>query len=76
MTEALLFADSAADHDPRSPGAKFAAVVSAIRGGATATITPTTRRIERIILDFRNPSLKMKKEGARLSIGILPESFS
>ena len=41
-----------------------------------ATIALTTRRIERRNLDFRNPSLKMKKEGARLSIGILPESFS
>ena len=48
MTEALLFADGAADHDARAVEAKFAAVLSAIRGGATATVAPTPSNMWRL----------------------------
>jgi MoaA/NifB/PqqE/SkfB family radical SAM enzyme len=48
MAEALLYADGAADHDPRSPQAKFAAVAAAIRGGATATVAPTPSNLWRL----------------------------
>ncbi len=48
MSDLLLFADGAADHDPHSPDRAFDAAVAAIRQGAPAAVVPTPQNFWRL----------------------------